>query len=88
MELTKEFLKKLGFLSVYKDAEFDDESAFFIRGSVDDEHYWKVCVDFMMPNVSYVINTQKRKSYEGAITTVEDLEMLVKLCEIPIELNK
>ena len=85
MELTKEILKKSGFVSVYDHGTAGYESAFYLRGG-DPDDGWKVVIDLMMPRSSYVRNKHLHREYEGPINTVEELRSAIFLCKVPVKL--
>ena len=82
--ITKEHLKALGFNSIFAGMKDDNESAFELQG-VNDGNKWRIYVDLQSPSLSYARNQSPRRKYEGSILTMEELRMVVDLCDIPIE---
>lgn len=82
--LTKEHLKALGFTSIFAGMKDDNEKAFHMRG-INDGNKWSIYVDLQTPSLSYARNQSPRRKYEGSILTLEELRMVVDLCDIPIE---
>ena len=80
--ITKEFLQKNGFKSVFGDV---DDSAWQISGDVAGKK-WKIYIDLKTVNSSYAINQSPRRKYEGEITTKDDLKSIIQLFDIPIEI--
>lgn len=80
-QLTKEYLKSIGFIPVING--IDD--AFQISGTTSGNK-WKIHIDLHKPNMSYVINQNPRRKYEGEITTIDDLKSIIKLFDIPLEI--
>lgn len=83
--ITKENLKKLGFTSIFDGMKDDNEKAFQMRG-INDGNKWSIYVDLQTPSLSYARNQSPRRKYEGSILTMEELRMVVDLCDIPIEI--
>lgn len=82
--ITKDDLKNLGFHSIYEMMKNDEESAFQLNG-INDGNKWSIYVDLQTPSLSYARNQSPRRKYEGSILTMEELRMVVDLCDIPIE---
>lgn len=80
--ITKEFLQKNGFKSVFGDV---DDSAWQISGDVAGKK-WKIYIDLKTVNSSYAINQSPRRKYEGEITTKDDLKSIIQLFDIPVEI--
>lgn len=80
--ITKEFLKKNGFKSIFGDM---DDNAWQISGDVAGKK-WKIYIDLKTANSSYAINQSPRRKYEGEITTKDDLKSIIQLFDIPIEI--
>ena len=80
--ITKEFLQKNGFKSVFGDA---DDDAWQISGDVEGKK-WKIYIDLKTANSSYAINQSPRRKYEGEITTKDDLKSIIQLFDIPVEI--
>lgn len=80
--ITKEALINLGFTPAH--SGLDD--AYQISG----EKYgksWRIFIDLKNPINSYVHNQNSRRSYEGEITTMEDLKSIIQLFDIPVEIK-
>lgn len=80
--ITKEALINLGFTPAH--SGLDD--AYQISG----EEYgksWRIFIDLKNPINSYVHNQNSRRSYEGEITTMEDLKSIIQLFDIPVEIK-
>lgn len=82
--LTKEYLKNLGFHSIYSGIAGDDESSMLLHGEAN-KGKWKIFICFTSPSKTYAFNDNPRKRYEGSIETVEDLKMVIGLCRIPLK---
>lgn len=80
--ITKEFLQKNGFKSVFGDV---DDNAWQISGDIEGKK-WKIYIDLKTANSSYAINQSPRRKYEGEITTKDDLKSIIQLFDIPIEI--
>ena len=80
--ITKEALINLGFTPAH--SGLDD--AYQISG----EEYgksWRIFIDLKNPSNSCVHNQNSRRSYEGEITTMEDLKSIIQLFDIPVEIK-
>lgn len=86
-DLTPEYLRSLGFQSVFNASISDSETTMHLSGKDGIENKWKIYIDFKNQSKSYVYNQNPRRKYEGAINTVKDLRMAVSLCQIPIVIN-
>lgn len=86
-DLTPEFLRGLGFMSIFNANVSDAQSTMHLSGKDGTENKWKIYIDFKNQSKSYVYNQNPRRKYEGAINTVKDLRMAVSLCQIPIVIN-
>ena len=82
-----EFLRSLGFMSIFNGVVGENYSIMYLTGSDGPENKWKVSIDFKNPSKSYVYNQNPRKRYEGAITTRNDLRAVFYLCQIPVEIK-
>lgn len=81
--ITKEALINLGFTESHSGG-LDD--AYQISG----EEYgksWRIFIDLKNPSNSCVHNQNSRRSYEGEITTMEDLKSIIQLFDIPIKIK-
>ena len=79
--LTRDILLNLGFKSV-----FDTDDVFQLTGG-EGENKWKVLIDLKTPTKSYVITQRPRQRYEGTITTFDELKAVIKLFNLPIEIE-
>ena len=81
--ITKKALINLGFTESHSGG-LDD--AYQISG----EEYgksWRIFIDLKNPSNSCVHNQNSRRSYEGEITTMEDLKSIIQLFDIPVEIK-
>lgn len=83
--LSPDYLKALGFHSIYSGISDNDDSSMLLHGQ-GEKGKWKIFICFPSPSRSYAFNENPRKKFEGGIKTIEDLKMVVTLCRIPLNL--
>jgi hypothetical protein len=80
--LTREILENLGFTSNFPG---DEGIQTMVMKSNDPKKKWKIYVDLQSPGRSYAYNQNPKRRYEGGIMTLEELQMVVDLCRLPVE---
>ena len=77
--ITPEILEKNGFYPIYK----DEKSAYRWKEYDDGfDNTQAIVIDFERKRLSEVLNDKTRKSYEGEIIYIHELQHLLKLCGI------
>jgi len=82
--LNSDILEKFGFTPVFNGS--DQENAYRISGE-EDGRMWKIYVDLKHKSLSYALNQDRHRKYDGEIVTVKDLKLVIQMCNIPLVID-